>query len=46
MSFFDQKKSSNGTAWKIAGGAALALVAAGVIVNFQDIKRYIRIVTM
>jgi hypothetical protein len=35
-----------GTAWKIVGGAALALVAAAVIVSLPDIKRYIRISTM
>ncbi|HEV7475720.1 MAG TPA: hypothetical protein VGN90_16820 [Pyrinomonadaceae bacterium] len=32
--------------WKIIGGAVLALVAAGVITNLHDIKRYIRISTM
>ena len=29
--------------WKIVGGAALALAAAGLITNLQDIRRYIRI---
>ena len=43
---FNRNKSSNHTAWKIAGGAALALVAAGLIANFSDLKRYIRITTM
>ena len=32
--------------WKIIGGAAIALVAAGVISNLNDIKRYIKISTM
>jgi len=33
-------------AWKIVGGMALAVVAAGVIASLQDIKRYVRISTM
>ncbi len=32
--------------WKIVGGMALAVVAAGVIASLQDIRRYIRISTM
>jgi hypothetical protein len=32
--------------WKIFGGLALAVVAAGVIASLNDIKRYIRISTM
>jgi hypothetical protein len=32
--------------WKIVGGLALAVVAAGVIASLSDIKRYIRISTM
>jgi len=32
--------------WKIVGGMALAVVAAGLIASFQDIKRYVRIMTM
>ncbi len=35
-----------GTAWKIVGGTALALVAAGIIISLPDIKRYIKISTM
>jgi hypothetical protein len=29
--------------WRIIGGAALALVAYGVITNMHDIRRYLRI---
>jgi uncharacterized protein DUF6893 len=32
--------------WKIIGGAALALAAAGLITSLQDIRRYIRISRM
>ena len=32
--------------WKIVGGAALALLATGVITSLHDIRRYIRISTM
>jgi len=32
--------------WKIAGGAAVALVAAGVLTSLHDIRRYIRISRM
>ena len=42
----NRKKSSDNNVWKIVGGAALALIAAGVIVNYSDIRHYIRIVTM
>jgi hypothetical protein len=42
---FKKKKSSN-PVWKIVGGAALAVVAAGVIMSLPDIKRYIKISTM
>jgi len=44
MSLFRRKKSNK--VWKIVGGAALAVVAAGVIANISDIARYIRISTM
>ena len=43
---FNRKKASNHIVWKIVGGAALAVVAAGLIANFTDIKRYVKIVTM
>ncbi|HWP44013.1 MAG TPA: hypothetical protein VNO14_12295 [Blastocatellia bacterium] len=43
---FARKKKSNHTAWKVIGGTALALVAAGLIVNLPDIKKYIKISTM
>lgn len=32
--------------WKIVGGAAIALVAAGLITSLNDIRRYIRISRM
>jgi hypothetical protein len=32
--------------WYFIGGAALALVAVGIITQLPDIKRYIRISTM
>jgi hypothetical protein len=41
-----QCTQSSHLVWKIIGGAALALVAAGVISNLHDIRRYIRISTM
>ena len=34
------------TVWKIVGGLALAVVAAGVVASLPDIKRYIRITRM
>jgi hypothetical protein len=43
---YRRKKHSNYLFWKIAGGAALALVGAGIIRSLPDIKRYIRISTM
>lgn len=46
MKLFHRKESPKKTVWKVIGGAALALVAAGVITNFSDIKRYIKISTM
>lgn len=41
-----EKKKSNGLFYKVLGGAALGLLAAGLIANFADIKRYIKISTM
>lgn len=35
--------SSRMSVWRIVGGAALALVAYGVITNMHDIRRYLRI---
>lgn len=32
--------------WSVVGGAALVALAAAVIVNLSDIKRYIKISTM
>ena len=46
MNLFHQKKSSNHVVWKILGGATLAAVAYGLVTNFSDIKRYIKITTM
>jgi hypothetical protein len=34
------------SAWTWVGGAAAVLVAAGVIVNLKDIRRYLRIKRM
>ncbi len=34
------------TAWKIVGGAALALAVVAVVVTLPDLKRYIKISTM
>jgi hypothetical protein len=41
-----RKRSSGVNVWMLIGGAALALVAYGVITQLPDIKRYIRISTM
>lgn len=46
VSRHESETSAAATAWKIVGGAALALFAAAVIVSLPDIKRYIRISTM
>lgn len=43
MRLIGTNKSSNGRVWKVFGGVALAAFAAVVIVNFQDIKRMIKI---
>ncbi len=41
-----RRKKSHHMLWKIVGGAALAVVGAGLIRMIPDIKRYIRISTM
>ncbi len=42
-----QRKGGGGMGiWSIFGGAALVLMAAAVLVNLPDIKRYIKISTM
>lgn len=41
-----EQQKSNGKIWRVIGGVALAVVTAGLIANFHDIKRYIRITTM
>lgn len=45
----DQRRSTEPrgiSLWHIIGGIALATVAAVVIVNLPDIKRYVKISTM
>lgn len=41
-----KERSSGMSIWYLIGGAAVALVAIGVITQLPDIKRYIRISTM
>jgi hypothetical protein len=44
-----ERKSSHSKGvniWSIFGGAALVVLAAAVLVNLPDIKRYIKISTM
>lgn len=41
-----RRKKSNHLLWKIVGGAALAVVGAGVVRMLPDIKRYIRMSMM
>jgi hypothetical protein len=43
---FGRRRKSNHLLWKVIGGAALAVVGAGVIRMMPDIKRYIRISSM
>jgi hypothetical protein len=43
---FAGRKKNKYLGWKIVGGVALAAVAAGLIANFPDIRRYIKIETM
>jgi hypothetical protein len=43
---FARKKKNNHTLLKVIGGAALAVVGAGVFAMFPDIKRYIKMSTM
>jgi hypothetical protein len=46
MNLFNRKESSNHITWKIIGGATLAAVVYGLITNYSDIKRYIKISSM
>jgi len=46
MNLFKRKETSNHIVLKVIGGAALGLLAAGLIFNFTDIKRYIKITNM
>lgn len=39
-------RKSARSVWSLVGGLALVAIAAGLIVNLPDIKRYIRITTM
>lgn len=41
-----RRRPSGVNVWFIIGGAALALVVAGVITQLPDIKRYVRMTTM
>lgn len=41
-----ERRSSGMSFWSILGGAALVVIAAGVIVSIPDIKRYIKISNM
>jgi len=42
----DSRNSAGHLAWKIVGGAALALAATGLLYSLKDIQRYIRISRM
>lgn len=46
MDLFHHKKSSNHIVWKIIGGATAAAFAYGLLTNFPDIKRLIKMHTM
>ena len=46
MNFLKHKETSNHIVLKVIGGAALGLIASGLIYNFTDIKRYIKMTTM
>jgi len=46
MNFLKRKEASNHIVLKVIGGAALGLLAAGLLYSFSDIKRYIKISTM
>jgi hypothetical protein len=41
-----RRRSSGASIWRIVGGAALVLVAVGVITNLSDIQRYLKIRSM
>jgi hypothetical protein len=40
------RKSTSMSIWSVFGGAALVVMAAAVLVNLPDIKRYIKISRM
>ncbi len=40
------RKSGSMSIWSVFGGAALVVMAAAVLVNLPDIKRYIKISRM
>jgi len=41
-----EKKPSDMSIWKVVGGAALLVVAYGVMKSYPDIQRYIKIRSM
>jgi hypothetical protein len=41
-----KKTNRGGTFWKVLGGAMVLAVAAGVVANLKDVRRYIKISTM
>ena len=41
-----ERKSSDMSIWKVVGGAALLVVAYGVMKSYPDIQRYIKIRSM
>lgn len=41
-----EQKSSDMSIWKVVGGAALLVVAYGVISSIPDIQRYMKIRSM
>jgi hypothetical protein len=40
------RRSSGRSIWPFIGGAALVLIAVGVITQFHDIKRYVKMSMM
>jgi len=46
MNLLHKETSSNHLIWKIIGGTTLAALAYGLVTNFSDIKRLIKMHTM
>ncbi len=42
----ERKPKGGGVFWKLVGGVMILAVAAGVVANLSDIKRYIKISSM